>query len=140
MIDPNSRVEDLMTSAVITARVEDTMDLADLDMKLAGIRHIPVVDEQNRVVGVVSDRDILRSFGALGTDKLIIGAIMSTDVQTIGPDAPARDALARMLENKFSCLPVVDDDGGLIGVITETDFMRLLHDEMVERAGGRAAG
>lgn len=59
MLD-GKRVADLMTTNVITARIDDTMDLADLDMKMARIRHIPVIDSNNRVIGIVSDRDILR--------------------------------------------------------------------------------
>jgi CBS domain-containing protein len=122
------RVSDLMTTDVITARIDDTMDLADIDMKLARIRHIPVIDGDNQVIGVVSDRDILRAFGALGDNSLIIGAVMSDQVVTIEESAPAREALRIMLERKISCLPVVDESG-LIGVITETDFMRHLYEE-----------
>ena len=124
------KVSDLMTTNVITARIEDTMDLADLDMKLAHIRHIPVVDGQNQVVGIVSDRDILRAFGALGDSSLIIGAVMTDRVETIEASAPARQALKIMLERKISCLPVRDPHGSLVGVITETDFMRLLFESM----------
>jgi CBS domain-containing protein len=120
-------VAELMTTNVFTARIEDTIDLADIDMKLARIRHIPVVDG-NRIIGIVSDRDILRAFGALGDNSLIIGAVMSDRVQTIDERAPAREALRIMLDGKIGCLPVTGDDGALVGVITETDFMRLLYD------------
>lgn len=53
---------------------------------------------------------------------------MTDRVTTISDQAAARDALQIMLEDKISCLPVVDDGDGLIGVITETDFMRLLYE------------
>ena len=128
------RVADLMTPSVITARIDDTMDLADIDMKLARIRHIPVIDADNRVIGILSDRDILRAFGALGRDDLIVGAVMTTDVITIGPDAPAREALRIMLEEKIGCLPVVDGDARLIGLITETDFLWRLFEQMTQEA------
>lgn len=122
-----------MTTSVITARIEDTVDLADIDMKLARIRHIPVIDGDNRVVGVVSDRDLLRALETLregSYETLIIGAVMTADVSTIAPEAPARDALKIMLEDKIGCLPVVGRDGQLVGLITETDFLRLLFTEM----------
>lgn len=124
------RVEDLMTTSVITAKIDDTMDLADIDMKLARIRHIPVIDGENRVVGILSDRDILRAFGALGKNELIVGAVMTDHVSTIRPDAPARDALKVMLDDKIGCLPVVDADEKLVGVITETDFLWVLYEQM----------
>lgn len=127
MLD-GKRVADLMTTNVITARIDDTMDLADLDMKMARIRHIPVVDNDNKVIGIVSDRDILRAFGALGDHSLIIGAVMTDRVETIDESEPAKEALRIMLEKKISCLPVADASGGLVGVITETDFMRLLYE------------
>ena len=123
-----------MTTALVTSHIEDTMDVADVDMKLAAIRHLLVVDNSNALAGVVSDRDILRAFGALGHKKLIIGAIMSTNIVTIADTALAREALEIMLEKKISCLPVEGDDGQLVGVVTETDFMRLLYDELDKSA------
>jgi CBS domain-containing protein len=124
------RVETLMTTKVITARIDDTIDLADFGMKSARIRHVPVIDDRQRVVGILSDRDILRAFSAVGSEKLIVGAVMSTSVKTIRPEAPARDAVALMLDHKFGCLPVVDDSERLVGVITETDFLRLIHEQL----------
>ena len=123
-------VEDLMSTALITATVEETMDAADVDMKMAGIKHLLVVDGRNHLVGIVSDRDVLRAFGAMGHGKLIVGAIMSTNIQMIRFDALASAALEMMLEKKIHCLPVEGDDGQLVGVVTETDFMRLLLEEM----------
>lgn len=123
-----------MTTALVTVHIEDTMDVADVDMKLAAIRHLLVVDNSNALAGVVSDRDILRAFGAMGHKKLIIGAIMSTNIVTIADTALAREALEIMLEKKISCLPVEGDDGQLVGVVTETDFMRLLYDELDKSA------
>jgi len=130
MIHPDMKVADLMSTALVTARIDDTMDLAEFDMKTARIRHVLVLDHNNSLVGIVSDRDILRAFGARGTNKLILGAIMSQQPVMVRDSAPAREALEIMLERKISCLPVEGDEGQLVGVVTETDFMRLLYEEL----------
>ncbi len=127
-------VSELMSTALVTANLEDTMDIADFEMKTAGIRHLLVIDHSNTLVGVVSDRDILRAFGALGDKSLVIAAIMSTRPVMIRDSAPAREALEIMLDRKISCLPVEGDDGQLVGVVTETDFMRRMYEELDKTA------
>ncbi len=134
MIGANLKVSDLMSTQLIVAHIDDTMEFAEFDMKTANVRHVLVVDQNNRLAGVVSDRDVLRAFGARGDNSLILGAIMSTNPITIGDIEPARKALEVMLEHKISCLPVEGEDGQLVGVVTETDFMRLLHHEMTATA------
>lgn len=116
-------VSDLMSTALMTVGPRDTVERADLDMKLAGIRHFPVVDERNHLIGVVSDRDLLRAFGSPEIKRVVIKDIMSKKVQTVTEDMAAVDAVESMLEHKIGCLPVVGDDGHLVGLVTETDFM-----------------
>jgi len=128
------RVADLMSTALVTVRPRDTVERADLDMRLAGIRHFPVVDDRNHLVGVISDRDILRAFGVADTRLIVIADLMTTDVRTIAADASAADAVDLLLDNKIGCLPVVGDDGQLVGLVTETDFL-----EVAQRALSGAA-
>jgi len=116
-------VSDLMSTALMTVGPRDTVERADLDMKLAGIRHFPVVDERNHLIGVVSDRDLLRAFGSPEIKRVVIKDIMSKKVQTVSEETAAVDAVEAMLEHKIGCLPVVGDDGHLVGLVTETDFM-----------------
>ncbi len=116
-------VSDLMSTALMTVGPRDTVERADLDMKLAGIRHFPVVDERNHLIGVVSDRDLLRAFGSREIERVVVKDIMSKKVQTVSEDTSAVDAVEAMLEHKIGCLPVVGDDGHLVGLVTETDFM-----------------
>jgi CBS domain-containing protein len=116
-------VSDLMSTALLTATPSETIERADLDMKLAEIHHVPVVDERNHLVGIVSDRDILRAFGSSDTQRIKIADVMSSDVKTAGPDDPASAAAETMLDEKISCLPVIGEDGQLVGMITNTDFL-----------------
>lgn len=126
----NTNVSDLMTTAVITMKPEDTLDAADAEMKLAGIRHIPVVDDRNHLLGILSDRDILREFHRRGAKKLNVREIMTRRVHTIREGAPAHEAARIMLEYKISAVPVIGQDQQLVGVVTETDFLRVAHDAL----------
>ena len=123
-------VSDLMTTAVITMNAEDTMEAADTEMKLAGIRHIVVVDGRAHVVGILSDRDILREFHRRGAKKLHVGEIMTKRVHTIRETAPAHEAARMMLQYKISAVPVIAASHQLVGVITETDFLRVAHEAL----------
>ena len=130
------RVRDLMQPDVVTLRSADTLDLADDIMRLGRIRHLPVVDDGGRVVGILSQRDLFRaalsSLLQLGRRaeqeflaKVPVGAAMTPGVFTIGPDASVRSAVRLMLDRKIGCLPVVAD-GKLIGLLGESDCLRHL--------------
>lgn len=121
----NLLVENLMSTALITARPDESVDAADFDMKLARVRHLPVVDDKRNLVGVVSDRDVLRAVSKIGRRSVQVKDVMSTDVFTVGAEDPAEQALDIMLDQKIGCLPVEGDDGHLVGLITETDFLEL---------------
>lgn len=117
------RVSDLMSTDLITADASETVKEAHADMQVGVIRHLPVLDERRRLVGMLSDRDVLRVVGAKRNGK--VADIMTREVVTIRPEAPAHEAARMMLDLKISSLPVVDDDGTLIGVVTQTDYLEL---------------
>jgi CBS domain-containing protein len=123
-------VSDLMTTAVQTIKVGGVISEADTDMRLAGIRHLPVVDDRGHLVGVLSDRDLLRALARSKGKSVPIVEVMTRAVKTIGADAPARKAAAVMLELKIHCLPVVGEDGQLIGMLTESDFLRFAYEAL----------
>ena len=62
-------VGDLMSTALITLRPDDTVGDADYEMKMGAFRHIPIIDERHKLVGIVSNRDILRALGKSSLDK-----------------------------------------------------------------------
>ncbi|MGK3992502.1 CBS domain-containing protein [Sorangium sp. So ce1024] len=121
----NRTVEDYMSTAVITLKETDTISAANLEMKLAEIRHLPVVDARGRVVGIVSDRDLLRHLSSLGGQPIPIASIMTQRVRTVRSTTPAADAAQMLLDHKIGCLPVVGDEEQLVGIITETDFLSI---------------
>lgn len=128
-------VDQLMSDDVITLRESDDLGLAEEVMKLARLRHLPVVNASGELVGLITHRDLLRaqvsSFAQLSDEEdralkrsLLAEQIMNTDVHTIGPSEPALSAALFMRTDKIGCLPVVDD-GKLVGIITEADFLDL---------------
>jgi CBS domain-containing protein len=100
-------------------------------------RHPLVIDELGRLVGVISDRDVLRCFGTDGSptreelEEVTARALMSTDVITIEPQALLADAVSAMLAHGINCLPVVDD-GKVCGIVTSTDVY-LVTERMLRR-------
>lgn len=147
---PSLRVRDLMTADVFTVRPDDPLTtLRDL-MDDKHIRHVPVVDEDGSLAGLVSERDLLRRASGADTDLPLsvqadvfaavrVRDIMTWDIETVEAETDAGSAAQIMLENKYGCLPVTDGDT-LVGILTEADFVRFVAapGEAVEKpVGGR---
>ncbi len=130
-------VGDIMTTSLITKKAADMVELTEMDMHLADIRHIPVVDDMGNLIGILSNRDILKALGRdfyddsevdeSKNDAIIIGDIMTTNVYTIRDYEPAAIAAKIMINNKIGALPVIGDSGQLIGLVTETDFLEIAY-------------
>lgn len=118
-------VEELMTTAVISLHAGDTAGNAREQMSLARIRHIPVVDDHERVIGIVSSRDLLRSRPARPIREL-----MTHPVITVRADTPGHRAAALLREKKFGSLPVVGEDEQLVGIVTESDFLAVAEEAL----------
>jgi CBS domain-containing membrane protein len=134
------RVADLMTRRVYTLGPMQSLPLAESMMGLLHVRHIPVVDAERRVVGIVTHRDLLNakisSLAPLSDEErsdlqlaVPVSRIMRTNVWSIGPRAFAVSAARIMREHKMGCLPVVDG-GRLVGIITEADLLALVTDSL----------
>lgn len=132
-------VRRLMTQVVKTLQRNDQLTIADDVMREQRIRHLPVLDEDGLVCGVVSQRDLFRGalakalgYGQTAQQKmhamLLVKEVMSTTVVTIGPHEPLANAARLMLEQKVGCLPVLDGEK-LVGILTESDFVRLALDD-----------
>jgi CBS domain-containing protein len=128
-------VRDLMTTNTVTLERNEALRTADDVMRLGRIRHLPIVDEDGTLVGIVSQRDLFHSglVRALGfgthahgraLESLSLKEAMHTEVVTASPDELLSDAARRMLEKKIGCLVVIDKDQ-IVGILTESDFVRL---------------
>lgn len=129
-------VRDLMTADVVAVQPDDPLAaLRDL-MWEHNVRHMPVVDGDGELVGLVSQRDLLRNALVDQPDvptyveeavleRLTAGDVMTTYVERVAPDADLREAAQTMLDNKYGCLPVTLGRR-LVGILTEADFVRFL--------------
>jgi CBS domain-containing protein len=118
-----TKVQDLMSTALITIRDTETIAAAQTEMKLGSIRHIPVVDEKQNLIGILSSRDVLAAL-AKGKKSVRVGEYMTRKVVSVRPATSIGEAIDLLLEHRFGSLPVVEADGHLIGIVTETDFLR----------------
>ncbi|MFN2268560.1 MAG: CBS domain-containing protein [Desulfonatronovibrio sp.] len=129
------KVKDIMTSDIFTLKQTDNLALARSVMNLARIRHIPIVSSDNHFIGLLTHRDILAATVSKLADvdsqtqeEIDLGIpvmeIMNLNVKSVSSEDSLRDAASLLLEHKFGCLPVVDNDI-LVGIITEADFLSL---------------
>jgi CBS domain-containing protein len=112
-------VAEIMTKDPYVLTPGDRLAIARREMDLCAIRHFPVVDDAGRLVGVLSQRDVLacRDSGAR------VGDVMSREVLTVSPETVAHQAAYLLVHHKIGCLPVVSDQGLLVGIVTDTDFV-----------------
>ena len=138
------RVRAVMTREVKTLRRNDRISMADELMKVGRFRHVVVLDDDDRVAGVISQRDIFygslawtigqgRSAHERALDSYPVKDVMQSDVGTIDPDVGLGEAARLLIERKIGCLPVVEGDV-LVGILTEGDFLALLAAESASRA------
>jgi CBS-domain-containing membrane protein len=137
----NLTVRDVMTSTVVT--VVDSAPFKEIVrlMQVHGVSALPVVDAEGRLAGIVSEADLLPKeasetdgehhlFGPRRkrADKaggLVAAQLMSAPVVAVGPDATLREAARLILERKVKRLPVVDDGGRIIGIVSRADLLKV---------------
>ena len=130
-------VREWMSSPVLTVRAEAPISVAHAMMKEHKVRRLAVVDMEERLIGIVTIGDVREASPSDATTlsiwelnylwaQLIVGKIMSHKVTTIKPDETIFEAATRMLDQKISGLPVVDETGKLVGMITESDIFRMV--------------
>ncbi len=120
------RVDQYMTTDVFTVHEDEVIDLVANLMDWAHIRHVPVTDDQYRLVGLISYRQLLRFLAhdlphGRG-DPVPVRTVMQRNPITIGPETPTLEAVTLMRSSRVACLPVVKD-GRLVGIVTERDFI-----------------
>ncbi len=134
------KISEIMSTQVVTVLMDQTLGEIRGLFDQNSCHHIPVVSDHQRLLGIVSDRDVLRSLSpdadssmannhAISTLKRKAHQIMTREVVTIQPDSGIEEAAAIMLDKKFSCLPVIDAqdaEGTLCGIVTKTDLLRSL--------------
>jgi CBS domain-containing membrane protein len=132
------KIKDIMTADVFVLLSTQTLNLVRNLMKIKYIRHVPIVDDENQFVGLLTHRDLLSQTVSILAEidekeqdeldqNIPIMNVMKTDVITVHPELDLCSAVSILIENKYGCLPVVSDKK-LVGIVTEADFLQLTHD------------
>jgi len=134
-------VADIMTREVPVLQEEDNVEHILQQMHRLKVRHVPVVD-RGRLVGLISHHDILRftiaqllldvpvprtreEYLELLEENTFVASVMTHDPVTVTPQTPIAKAAELLFQANIGCLPVVEN-GQLVGIVTETDFLGLL--------------
>ena len=140
-------VQNWMTTDVVSVGPDTSLLKVGKLMKDHHIRRIPVVDENGQVIGIISDRDVRDASPSKATTldmyemhyllaELKAKNIMTAKPITVKPTDTVEQAALIMLDNKVGGLPVVDDSGKLVGIISDHDVFKALVDITGARLGG----
>lgn len=128
---------DVMVYPVITLQLHDRSSLVDTLMKHHPIHHLPVL-EGEVLRGLIAQRDLYRGMlsalyydderdvHAFLDDFTDVPSLMTADPLTLGPGDTLGDAIQLMLEHKVGCIPIVDERNRLLGILTDSDLLRIL--------------
>jgi len=119
------QVADVMTTDAITMLPDQSFAEVVGMMATRSFHHMLVVDEDERLHGVISDRDVLRALSRTPDwSKRSVAEIMNPDSITTTPESAISAAVRLMLEKRVNCLPVIGPDGRVAGILTSTDLLK----------------
>ena len=119
-----SKLEKFMTTEVFVVKENDLVELVTKIMEWRNIHHIPVVDDNNRLTGLITKTNILEIKGQ-DTNIIVAKDIMIKDIITVDSETSIEKANKIMLDNKIGCLPIIEL-GDLVGILTKNDLSKLL--------------
>jgi acetoin utilization protein AcuB len=139
-------VRERMSTKPVTISADLSITEALRVMRRNQVRRLPVLDREGKIVGIVSEKDLLYASPSPATSlsiyemhdllsRLRVSELMTTDLITVTPDIPLEEAARIMADNKIGGLPVVEN-GNLVGIITETDIFKVF----LELLGAREKG
>ena len=123
-------LETIMTTDVVTIGVDNNLESARKIMRDRRIRHLPVVDSESKLVGLITTTNVLAATDSflrddeskMHPDQIAVSDVMVSDVITVDEHAGDRQAAVFLEKHRIGCLPVVTD-GELRGIVTDTDFV-----------------
>lgn len=137
------KISHYMTPKVISAHPEDGIRKTFFLMREHGIRHIPVLDESRRLIGILSDRDLRRPEWVEESldishvynldDNLAVKDLMTTDVKVVYTYDSIKKANRFFIDHRFGALPVLNKEEELVGMLSAVDVLRAFEDYMEQR-------
>ncbi len=124
------QVESYMSHAPITISDDTDYWKASEIMQEKDLHHIPVINEDEKIVGILTRRDLKIAAMHFGDAHVEVSEVMHSPVVTTAPGENLATAARQMVENRIGGLPVLGDDGQIVGILTETDLLRALIDQL----------
>ena len=128
-------VEDVMTRRLVTLKPDDVLGSIEEAMQSLRVRHLPVVDAEGKLLGLVTHADVWHAASSVLGERdaehtaligqVPVARIMQTELLTVEPQDPLIEVGKLMWDSKVGCLPVVKGDGTLVGILTEADFIAI---------------
>ncbi|WCL50230.1 CBS domain-containing protein [Leptospira sp. GIMC2001] len=122
--DPIKYVDEIMTQNVETLHLDSSIEDARNFFTKKRFRHVPIVDRKNNLIGIISDRDILRLLADSVSLESKVAEFMKGKVLSAQSDTPIREAASVMFHQKIGCLPVLGTHHEIKGIITRSDILR----------------
>ena len=120
----------IMNQPVITLTEDTPIQVAWNLFLERRFRHIPIVNSENVIIGILSDRRLLREFTPFndtGNEKpTTVGEVMIRDILTAIPETPVKDIAKTFIHERVGCMPIVDKKGTVVGMITRSDILRMM--------------
>ncbi|MFI5300649.1 MAG: HPP family protein [Polyangiales bacterium] len=132
---------DLMTQNPRTLRVDDSVGEARRALSVMDVRHLPIVNDDGEIVGIVSDRDLWGESLQLPDgmpSASPISSLMTGAVVTVTPETDLVEVIELLLEQRVGAVPVVDADAQVVGVVSYVDVLRSFGRAVAEAAEERA--
>jgi acetoin utilization protein AcuB len=139
-------VSTIMTTRVVSVDMDDRLDVVKQIFDTLNFHHLLVVDDRKKLTGIVSDRDLLKALSPyiggvtesardLATLNKRVHQIMSRQLITLHPQAFVADAVRLFLENRISCIPIVDREFKPVGIVSWRDILKSLPSETPDTTG-----
>jgi CBS-domain-containing membrane protein len=139
-------LKEIMVRRVFTANTADLLSAVEAKFRLHGVRHLPVVDDRNRVVGIFTLRDLGRCLSPRKTeegyrfdpeqlDRFILKYVMTKDPLVLRPDDTLMHAVDIMARDKYGCIPITDAGGILAGIVTQIDVLKFFARQLRKQDG-----
>mgnify|MGYP001480222717 CR=1 FL=1 len=126
------KVKDYMTKDVITVREDRDLTDAVAILNRGSFRHLPVVNDKDHAIGIISDRDLRNLQTAMAfieeaveglKSEIKLADVMTSDVTTVSPEMSLKEAAALIIQKKYGALPV-EENSRIIGILSYTDILR----------------
>ena len=133
----DTAIKEIMVKNIITMQINEPFSRVEEKLRKNRIRHLPVVDHKNCLVGIVTQRDLYHAMAPRETesgdyydkmqlDSLILEHHMTKDPLSLKPENTLAEVIDIMATRKFGCIPIVNDGKELVGIVTQIDVLKFI--------------